>query len=170
MSNYEAGTFPGFVQDYGISETRAGDPQVYISFEVHFPTKGKQPMTWYGNLKSDKSQEITFRALQAVGFKGSKIMDLLDGRDSDTISIGAEASLVVEEEPRQDGQGTFFKVRWVNRVGGGGGQVQRADANKAKAKLLALGVDGAWMKHRQLNPTPAPKDAPAGGNDDDIPF
>lgn len=174
MANYQEGRWPGKLLDYGIGETKAGEPQVELLFDVAFST-GAAKMAWRGSLKSDKAQEITFKALQALGFNG-RINDLIDGPEGGALTLGAETSLVVENERWKDDKGQMrdgYKIRWVNAPGGGnGGQVKRADAATAKAKLLQLGVDGAWAKFKQLNPA-APKPAPApagGGDDDDIPF
>lgn len=168
MSIYQNGTFNGRVTDYGIGETKNGDPHVYVTFDVEFPG-GVQAMTWKGWLHTEKSQPTTFKALQALGFNG-KVSDLLDGPDGKAIAVGVPAKLVVENEPFKGDDGAmrdYYKIQWVNSANGGGGStVQRADANTAKAALLKLGVDAAWMKHKQLNPTPAPPKV----NDGDVPF
>lgn len=148
MSIYKSGRFSAKVTDYGISETKAGDPQAFVTFEVAFPD-GAASMTWYGSFKP-KAQDITFKALQALGLNG-KVTDLSIGPDGGPIPVGTEASVVVEEEQRQDGQGTWFRIRWVNRAGGGA-TVQRADVATAKAKLAKLNVDGAMAKFRAVNP------------------
>lgn len=149
MSIYKSGRFSAKVTDYGISETKAGDPQAFVTFEVAFPD-GAASMTWYGSFKPGKAQEITFKALQALGLNG-KVTDLSNGPEAGPIAVGTEASVVVEEEQRQDGQGTWFRIRWVNRAGGGSA-VQRADAATAKAKLAKLNIEGAMAKFRATNP------------------
>lgn len=153
MPIYTAGRHAAKVTDYGISETKAGDPQVFVTFDVTFPT-GEARMTWYGSFKAGKAQEITFKALQELGLTG-KVTDLSLGPDGGALLLGTEASVVVEEENRQDGQGTWFRIRWVNRPGNQAGAVQRSDAGAAKAKLAALGVDGAMAKFKATNPAPA---------------
>lgn len=151
MSIYTAGRHAAKITDYGISETKAGDPQVFVTFDVAFPT-GEARMTWYGSFKP-KAAEITFKALQAMGLTG-KVTDLSLGVDGGALLLGTEVSVVVEEEQRRDGQGAWFKIRWVNRPGGQAGAVQRSDAGTAKAKLAALNVDGAMAKFRATNPAP----------------
>jgi hypothetical protein len=151
---YQSGTFKGYVQDYGIGETKAGDPQVFIVFGVNFPD-GEKNMTWYGSLKEGKGREITIKALLAVGFEGNDVTRLIDGTNQAAplpIAPGAEASLVIEEEERQDGNGKIHKIKWVNRLGGGG-NVKRADPVAAKAKLAALNISGDIAKARALQPS-----------------
>lgn len=159
MSIYKPGTYKGRVVEYGINEAKStGNPQLFVVFDVDFPD-GVGRLTWYGHF-TEKTREITFKALQNLGFTG-KLLDLLEPSDS-VIRVGVEASLVIEEE--KNDRGTFCKIRWVNRVGGGGTAPQRADVATAKAKLLSMGLDAALAKHRALHPDPVMPD------NDDTPF
>lgn len=157
MSNYKPGTWRGTVKDYGIGETQAGDPQVFVQFSVEFPD-GAADMTWYGSLKEGKAREITLNALLNLGFKGKDVTDLLDGPDGAAIPLGIDALLVVE--PNEYNGKTTMRINWVNRPGGGGA-VKRADANTAKAKLLKLGLAGELAR---LKATTPPRQV------DDVPF
>ena len=153
---YKAGTWQGKVADYGIDETKAGDPQVFVLFDVDMDGDIKQ-LTWHGYLKSDKSQEITFKALQVLGHMG-KVTALIDGPDSGCIAIGTSAQLVCEEEEYELKK--FVKIKWVN-MPGQTMQVHRAEPNAAKAKLLKLGIDGNMAKFNAVNPAPVrPPDVP----------
>lgn len=160
----KAGRWPGRVKDYGISETGAGDPQVFIQFTVAGPD-GEENLTWFGSLK-EKALDITLKALLAAGFTGKDVSELLDGPDGGAIPLEIECSLVVEDEVVQKkNESTGFyedvinpdgskktrpKIKWVNKPGGGG--VQRADAATAKAKLAKLGLAGKLAQVKTQNP------------------
>ena len=147
MAGYEVGRFPGKVTDYGIGETQAGDPQVFVTFDVEF-SLGVQSMTWFGSLKEGKAREITLKALLALGMKGG-VEALLDGPDGAAIRVGIDASLVTSEHEYQGS--TSVRIDWVNAPGGGG--VKRAEPTAAKAKLLKLNLNGDLAKLRQTEPT-----------------
>lgn len=143
----KAGRWPGRVKDYGISETQAGDPQVFIQFAVDGP-EGEETMTWFGSLKEGKAQEITLKAVLAAGFQGKDVTELVDGTDGGAIPLETEVSLVVEDDT-YEGK-TRQRIKWVNKPGSGG--VQRADATSAKAKLAKLGLAGKMAQVKAQNP------------------
>lgn len=151
MSEYKAGTWMGKVTDYGIGETKSGDPNVFIVFDVEMGDAGVKSMTWRGSLKEGKAREITFKALLAVGFKGSDPATLLDGPDSGAIDLGRVARLVCEMD-EYEGK-PFCKISWVNNPEGGAG-VKRADAATAKAKMLKMNLAGDMARVRAANPQP----------------
>jgi len=141
------GRYSAVVKDYGISETKAGDAQVFIAFDVTH-SEGVSPLTWFGSLKEGKAQEITLKGLLAAGFTGKDVTDLIDGPDGGAIPLGTEVSVVIESE--EYAGVTRQKIQWVNKPGGGG--VQRADATSAKAKLLKLGLGGKLAQVKAQNP------------------
>jgi hypothetical protein len=144
--SYKSGDFIGVVKDYGIGETKAGDPQVVITFTVDFGDAGQHDMNWYGTLKEGKGRDITLKALLAVGFHG-EVAGLLDP-DGGAIAKGTQARLVIAEEARQDGNGTVHRIKWVNSMSGGGGGIKRADPSAARAKLAKLNIEGDLAKLR----------------------
>ena len=158
---YQKGRFNGYVTDYGIGETKAGDPQVIVKFMVKFPD-GEQEMTWRGSLKG-KATEFTLKSLLVLGFEGTDISRLADGVNQPSpmpIAPGAEASLVIDEETNTETQKTYHKISWVNNIGGGGSEIKRMDIGTAKAKLAALNLAGEITKLRVASPTTSAK--PAG--------
>lgn len=164
---YQAGTFKAVIKDYGIGETKAGDPQVFLVLDVQFENDIKG-MTWYGNFNGG-AKVHTIKALLACGFEGNDPGVLLDGPDSGAIKIGAEVSVVVEEVDKQDASGNvtgkIHKVLWVNRIGGVG-NIKRADPGTMKAKMAKLNLAGDVAKFRAGNPglsNPAV-------NEEDVPF
>lgn len=162
MSQYKAGTFTAKVEDFGITTTKAGDPQVFVAFSVDFdPNAEAVPMTWYGSFKGG-ALDITLKALAVLGLKGVP-EDLAKGPSGDAIMLGTPAKVVVKEEPRQDGTGTYFKLAFVNSIHGRQGQaIQRMDGSQARAALAKLNLRGELERVRRENPDlnqPAP--APA---------
>jgi hypothetical protein len=141
------GRYSAVVKDYGISETQAGDPQVFIAFDVAHG-EGTETLTWFGSLKEGKAQEITLKGLLAAGFTGKDVSELADGPDGGALPLGIEVSLVIENE-EYEGK-TRTRIRWVNKPGSGG--VQRADATTAKAKLAKLGLAGKIAQVKAQNP------------------
>jgi hypothetical protein len=141
------GRYSAVVKDYGISETKAGDAQVFIAFDVAHG-EGTTALTWFGSLKEGKAQEITLKGLLAAGFTGKDVTDLIDGPDGGAIPLGTEVSLVIENEEYEGANRA--RIRWVNKPGGGG--VQRADATTAKAKLAKLGLAGKLAQVKAQNP------------------
>lgn len=159
----ENGRFKAIVKDYGITQTKAGDPSVSVVFTVKFPD-GEKDMTWFGSFKP-KAMEITLSALAAISYNGGR---LEEGPEGGAIAIGTEASVVVGEEPRQDGSGTWHKIQWVNKAGGSGGSaIKRMDSAQAKAKMASLNLSGEFAAFIAKNPD---KLATASSEDADVPF
>lgn len=163
MAKYSVGTFEAKIVDYGISETKAGDPAPFIYLEVAFP-EGPAFMTWRGSFKEGKAREIALRTLIACGFRGSDPAILVDGAEGGALPVGAVIHAVIEEDT-YDGK-TYHKVAWINTPGSSSGAPKRADAAAAKAKLLKLNVAGDLARLRASSPAPTP----ALVGDEDTPF
>lgn len=150
---YQTGTFKAKLKDYGIGETKKGDPQVFMIFDVDFSGDVKG-MTWYGNFNGG-AKVHTFKALGAAGFAGDDIGALLDGADSGALTLGTEVNVVVEEvdKLKEDGtiSGKVHKIAWVNRVGGVG-NIKRAESSSMKAKLAKMNIAGDLAKFKSENP------------------
>ncbi len=139
------GTFVANVADFGVSETKAGLPQISVTFDVN-AENGTSRYSWFGSLKAGKAREITIKALVTLGFTGKNLADLADPA-KEAIAIGTEVEVVLAEET-YDGT-TRTKIQWINKVGGGGG-IAKLDADTAKAKLAALGdIGGELMLAQQ---------------------
>lgn len=161
MPKYSEGTFEAKVVDYGIAETKAGDPAPFIYLEVAFPD-GPAFITWRGSFKEGKAREIALKALLACGFRGTDPSVLIDGADSGAIPIGTPVSVVVEAEEYQGK--TYHKVSWINAPNAGSITLRRADPAAARAKLMKLNVAGDLAKLRET----VGAQTPAG--DEDTPF
>jgi hypothetical protein len=115
-----------------LGETSGGAPQVGVEFEIT-DIEGMRPrVSWYGFF-TEKSEERTIESLRICGWTGTDFSD---------IQVGAEVSLVIENET-YDGK-TRQKVQWVNRPQGlamkkqMGADAAKAFSAKMKGKLLAF--------------------------------
>jgi hypothetical protein len=140
--------------DYGISETKNGDPQVFLTFEVE--PEGR--LSYFGSLKGGALQ-FTIGALAALGYKGKDMSDLANGVDGRALQLGTRVSVAISDDdyPGHEGQ---KKINFVNAPGSG---IKRADPVTAKARLKALGVEAELAKYRNANGIVAKPN-------DDIPF
>jgi hypothetical protein len=122
MSIVKAGRYNARVVDHGISETKAGDPQVAIRFAFETP-EGERELTYYGSFK-EKALEHTIKALVTCGLQGSNPAGALE--------INKEVSIVVEVDKDFEGHDRNV-VRWVNPLGSG--MIKKIDPSKAAALL-----------------------------------
>ncbi len=138
-----------------LGETSKGDPQVAVEFEISDLPDGPRRLMWYGYF-TEKTEDRTIEALRICGWTGTDFTD---------IQVGADVSLVIEEEVYE--RKTRTKVKWVNRPGG----IAMAKAmDAAKAAAFAARMKGKLLAFDQAAGTkpaaaPKPTDAPA-----DIPF
>ena len=137
-----------------LGETKKGDPQVEVKFDVQFED-GNKPMTWRGSFNGD-AKKITLKALLVLGLKGEP-GDLIDGPAGNALPVGREANLVIANEPYEGKE--FYKIQWVNKIGGGM-EINRADAGAARAKLAKLNLSGELAKIKALNPDLVAADLP----------
>ena len=139
-----------------LGETKDGNPQVAVEFEIT-DIDGHPHTTWFGALKSEASEEITFKALRNCGWTGADWTD---------IHVSGEVSLVIELVP-YNGK-TTQKVKWVNKPGGVA-MVKRMDAGKAaafnarmKGRLLAFDQkSGTSVAPQKAANPPPPLDSDA---------
>jgi len=101
-----AGSYPVRAKAHRFGETKKGDPQVGVALEiVDGQYKGKR-LTWYGTFVNEQAEEITIKALRALGFRGVDLTDL------SSIYEG-EAIAVVDHEADLEGV-MRVKVKWIN--------------------------------------------------------
>lgn len=117
------------VIDYGLGETKGGEPQVLVQFKLE--GDGSE-ITWFGSLKEGRASEITIDALLVMGFSGGDLLTLEGGAGSGVLDEKKSVSITVEAEEYQGK--TQHKVRWVNPADGGGTKRKLTDDKKAKLK------------------------------------
>lgn len=129
-----AGKYLARPADWGISETKAGDPQVFVKFEF-----GGKSLTWFGSLKEGRAQEITIDSLLALGFRSNDLSEL--NKETTILDTTKDVQIVVEHE-EYNGK-ISAKIKWVNPLSVG---VKRMDAKKTKS-LKSL--SGAVLARRK---------------------
>ena len=125
-----------------LSETKKGDPQVVVDFQL-LDIEGQSPhIAWYGYF-TDKTMDRTIETLRLCGWKGSDL-NSLDGLGDNEVSIVLETE-EYEGKARQ-------KVQWVNRAGG----LAMANPLSAdQAKAFAAKMRGAVLAFDQKAGKPA---------------
>jgi hypothetical protein len=163
-TEYLNGRFRAKAKSWKLAETKGGDPQAAIDFELLEGPKTGQTYSYFGGF-GEKSFEHTMKALRACGWQGVDPLELDDpkaGLDKN------EVSLVIEPE-EYEGK-TREKVRWVNPLGGAAAAKalapeKRLDfAQQMKAKILAF--NSAQPKAAPTPPKANGSGQPAG----DVPF
>lgn len=156
MSITEAGTYLGTVTGTALGLTGTGKEQIAIAFDVHLPDgTGSVPMTWYGFFSSDKACEITAKALAALGFDLHKtLLDVLGPEDpAASPLVGATANLVIDWEAPEGDYAGRWRIKWVNRPGGGIAMNERMEPTAAKS--FATRMRTKLLAHAGAAPAPA---------------
>lgn len=143
----EAGIYEAKIIDYGIGQTKAGDPQVMILFEYNDNDGQRHELIWYGSLK-EKAIPYTMKTLLYCGMNCNDPMELAEGIPSNILDAATPLKITVELEQKNDGTGTFAKIAWVNRASTGG-LAKRITKSEAKIKMGALNLKGAMLVARQ---------------------
>ena len=160
------GTFTAKIKDYGISETKAGDPQIFIGFE-YMENDIQRNMTWFGSLKDGKGREITFGALRNCGFSGKSFYDLAEGSDSGLLDNNRELSIVIQ--PNEWEGKTTMRISFINIPGAVRSKLSKIDAID---KMKGMNLEGDWMQFKQDNADEGGgnKEEKPSFTEDDIPF
>lgn len=180
------GTYLGRPVNAVIGTAGTGTEQIAVKFEL-LDVPGEF-LTWYGFF-TEKSFEITIKALRSCGWTGSDLSEFEYGRPM-PFGMNKDVELVVELQAGNDGL-PRPKVVWVNAGGGMGmknpmkaGEAQ-AFATRMRARILAFdqGQGSAPPSSpnpparpnntfsappRRYNPPPPRPQPPVG--DDEIPF
>jgi hypothetical protein len=115
-----------------LTETRNGDPQVYVRLE----TSDGHHLDWYLGFKSDKAEQYAIKSLRSMGWRGDDFSRL----SAEDLPNEVEARV---EHDTYNGE-TKLKVKWVNGPNDGP-RTKPLDSNKAmsfaermKAKVAAV--------------------------------
>lgn len=162
--------------DWGLSKTNTGKNQVYVDFALE---NGKYKK-WYSMLdkSNPKGLDITLKALLAMGFYGTDVSILAEGRQGAALDKNKEVKLVLENE-EYNGK-TSLKVRWVNPIYDVKNKLDRAGAVQAfegldfGGDLLRLqeetGIENAKRPSEEHNSQGTGQTTDANFTADDIPF
>lgn len=114
----------------GISETKAGKPQVAVDL---LDEKGRN-WSWFGSLNEGKAREITISALKVLEFNG-KMTDLVNGKG---VNFEKEVQITVDDRWNEDKTKSYRGVSWINDLNKGAKLLAEADAI---LKLQGLGIE-----------------------------
>lgn len=141
MSNdlLSEGTYRAKAFEWTLTETKAGDGQAFVNFRFVDEEMGGYEMGWFGSFKSDKSTEITLKALRACGWKGVDVLEL------ERADCGLDANVVALVVEHEEYEGKVrARVRWVNEIGGASRTTplspdkKQSFAARIKANILAF--------------------------------
>jgi hypothetical protein len=96
------------------SETRAGDAQVVLQFELLSGADAGKTIAWWGGFKTPKGQDFTLKALRTCGWDESGF-----GAEALLSCRRNEVTIVVQHETGDDGV-RRDRVAFVNEAGLGG--------------------------------------------------
>lgn len=132
MNLIPIGTYTAKAMQWDLGENKDGSPKLAVQFEI---TEGEYEgvcITWYGYF-TEKAQARTLESLRYCGWSSDDIVTM-DGMGDYLVQI------VVEHEVANEGKSagtTFAKVRWVNRLGGGGPIKLEKPMDMAQKRMFA---------------------------------
>lgn len=140
------GNFEAKIKDYGVSETKSGNPQVYVRFYFEYEGAQKE-LTWYGSFVGG-AKDITLKTLIYCGLKPQhygQLTNLWNGVQSGMLDMEKVLVLDVQEEPKQDGSGMRTVVQWVNDPNVAP-QIKKIDQAKNAQFFGTMGFDGDLVR------------------------
>jgi hypothetical protein len=163
----KAGTYEAKVNDFGLTETKKGDPMAMIRFQYQDSEGDQHFITWYGTFVHEKAQEISCETLALCGYTSNNIADLAKGAQSGVLNQNKVVSITIAGE-EWEGK-VRMKVKYVNPVGGAGfrSQLTHADAvQKFKGVNIGAAMSAAKKKHTKE----IVNHAPQFNSEEPIPF
>ena len=171
MAKMKPGDYQARIVNYGITNNKAGDPQLAILFEYNDEENQRHEVTWFGSFK-EKALEWTLKTLIVCGFSGEDPAELATGVESGLLDTISPVTIVLDEQEYQGKR--FIRVTWVNPSGGKslGGRITKEEA---KVKLGAMNLRGQMAMIRQKEGVPKPQSRPTAPRmrepgDDDLDF
>lgn len=140
------GEYLGKIVEYGISETKKGDPQVFVTLQ-----SGTDKITWFGSFTNEKAREITVKTLVDMGLEGDDVSEL-----SDEVGLDKNKELKFKVDTETWNGKEYTKVKWVS------------DPNKST--FAKLDKKDAVKKLSSLNLKGLIAEAKAKAGVDEIPF
>jgi hypothetical protein len=140
------GVFQGTIKDYGVSETKSGNPQVFVKFGFEHEGAAKE-LTWYGSFVGG-AKDITLKTLIYCGLSPqmfSQLVNLRNGVASNMLDLNKVLNLDVQEEPKQDGSGMRTVIQWVNDPNSSPA-IKKIDEAKNAQYFGSMGFDGDLVR------------------------
>lgn len=151
-----AGSYIGKIEDYGIFK-KDEKASAFIKFKIDKgPGQGFAELTWFGSLSTIKKEtakkspmEYTVTTLLDCGFSGADIEDLATGPGNETLKLGTEMSLEIEDNIYQDKQTS--RIKYVNVLGAGG--LKRATKEEVAGTVDTSAFRAMLLKGKENRPT-----------------
>jgi len=141
------GKFLGKIKDYGVSESTAGNPQVFISFEFEHDGASKT-MSWYGSFAGG-AKDITLKTLIYCGLMPqfyNQLVNLKNGIAANMLDLNKVLELDIQEEPSyKDPSKIVSKINWVNDPNSAP-QIKKIDEAKNAQFFGTMGFDGDLIR------------------------
>jgi hypothetical protein len=137
-----SGIFKARIESYGIGETKSGQPFLAVNLLIK-ESESDAPVhaQWSGYIHSEKSLQITEKALKVMGMETPNFELLASGKGLDSNKV---FSVTVEDETTDTGK-VYQKVKWINELGAGG-KSELLDKGSALKLLANLGLASASSK------------------------
>lgn len=156
MSKITAGTYKAKIKDYGLVQGKTA-----LQVKVTFAIEGGLDYAWYGQLGSEKSQEITTRNLVTMGATPSNIQDVEKGLSSGVLNTNKTFELVVAD--RTYAGKVYTEIKYINDP-----SLPRAGTQSYATGTGALGaLKGTAAKIIAEN---GGKTTGSAANSEDVPF
>jgi hypothetical protein len=166
MANMQPGTYRARIENYTISTTKSGNPQVEVLFTYHdgpTPYSGTpHQVRWYGHM-TEKALPYTLKTLAIMGCKAKTDEDfakLADGIEGGILDHSQEVDLVLDWETNPNNPDKpFLKVQWINdpNRAHGGGFKNALNRGEARVKLGAMNLAGQMALVRAELESKSPK-------------
>jgi hypothetical protein len=129
MSKLEPGKYEAKILDYGVVQGNKA-PQVKVVFGI----KNGPSYSWFGQLGTEKSQEITTKNLITMGANPSNIEKVENGLNSGVLDTNKVFEIVVAD--RTYNGKTYTEIKYINDPSTPRGPVQ--EFTKGTGVLAAL--------------------------------
>lgn len=133
------GKYEAKIVGAGVLPDKNNQPQPFMKFET-----SEGPITWYGSLKSQTSQEIAVKAAVAAGFTGNDWDDFAQG----LVHFKETKFVITVAEETYNGK-TRLKVKWVNPIG----EAKAMSAVEVKSKISSAGLFAKEKKDSGVKPS-----------------
>jgi hypothetical protein len=161
------GIYDANVSDYGVTETKKGDPMAMIRFQYLDQDGDMHFATWYGTFTHEKSKEISCDVLALCGYSSNNLADLAKGKGSGVLSEHKKVSITLTAE-EWEGK-TRIKVKYVNPPGGSGFRSQMTHADAVK-KFAGVSLGAAMIEAKKKYGKEIKNEAPTFDSEEPIPF
>ena len=162
MAKITPGAYVACAKGFDFGWTKNHSEQVAVCLEIVGGDWDGAELTWWGYF-TEKTQARTLEALRYMGWQGDDL-EAMTGLGS------IQCQIVVEDELGQDGK-TYPRIRWVNRLGGGGRVklAQPMDADERRRFAATMRSHAAAVPAVKGIPAPAARTNTAATSADGTP-